>query len=160
MRCLWMLWTPNIVTDNIECTVSFWWRGQGRHSWFFHSRNAQTSSSNLDNNISWRCYRQKHRTAPIQVLNLSGSSTRPHTITNKPTYHSQTLSILSNQNTLRSLVSCTQRLCVSTSGLSRDGFTFKGTSSITVGHRPCHRWVRWWTRRGTRSWSVDCCWLN
>ena len=20
-----------------------------------------------------------------------------------------------------------------------------------------HRWARWWARRGTRSWSVDCC---
>ena len=56
--------TDAIVTNNFECTLSFWWRGQGRHSWFFHPRNAQTSSRNLDNNISWRCYRQKHRTTP------------------------------------------------------------------------------------------------
>ena len=31
------------------------------------------------------------------------------------------------------------------------------TSSITVGHRPCHRWARWWARRGTGSLSADCC---
>ncbi len=45
--------TDTIVTDNIGCTVSFWWRGQGRHSWCIHPRNAQASSNNLDSNICW-----------------------------------------------------------------------------------------------------------
>ena len=56
------------MTDNNGCTVSFWWRGQGRRSWCFHPRNAQTSSINLDINVSGRCYRQKHRTTTIQSL--------------------------------------------------------------------------------------------
>ena len=58
--------TVSIVTDNIVCIVSFWWRGDGWCSWCFHPRNDEASSSNLDRNISWRCYRQKHRTAHIQ----------------------------------------------------------------------------------------------
>jgi hypothetical protein len=60
--------TDTIVTDNIGCTVSFWWRGQGRRSWWFHPWNTQASSNNLDNNVSGRCYRQKHRTTTIQSL--------------------------------------------------------------------------------------------
>jgi hypothetical protein len=95
-----------IVTDNIECTVSFWWRGQGRRSWCFHHQNAKTSSRNLDINISWRCYRQMHRTTRIQwafpySVRLSGSRTR-------------------------SLVSCAQCLRVSNTDLSMDGFTLEG----------------------------------
>ncbi len=63
--------TPHtIVTDNIGCTVSFWWRGQGRHSWFFHPRNAQDSSNNLDRNVSGRWYRHKDRTTPIKWVFL------------------------------------------------------------------------------------------
>ncbi len=33
---------------------------------------------------------------------------------------------------------------------------------ITMGHRACHRWARWWERRGTGSLSlsVDCCYSN
>ncbi len=58
----------------------------------------------------------------------------------------------------RSLVAFAQSLCESTTGLSRDGFTLKG--GITVGHRACHRWARWWTRKGTGSLSEDCCYSS
>jgi hypothetical protein len=64
---IWTRWGHS-MTDNIGCTVSFWWRGQGRRLWCFHPRNAQTSSINLDINVSGRCYRQKHRTTTIQSL--------------------------------------------------------------------------------------------
>jgi hypothetical protein len=36
--------------------------------WCFQPRNSQASSSNLDSNVSGRCYRQKHRTTAIQSL--------------------------------------------------------------------------------------------
>ena len=41
-------------------------------------------------------------------------------------------------------------------------FGWHTTWSITVGHRACHRWTRWWERRGTGSLSssVDCCYSN
>ena len=29
-----------------------------------------------------------------------------------------------------------------------------------MGHRACHRWARWWARRGTGSLSADCCYSN
>jgi hypothetical protein len=81
-------------------------------------------------------------------------------------------------------------VCVWALLVSRDGFTLKGgigssdqklvekprshthkpgaegefgwltTSSITVGHTSCHRWARWWARRGTGSLSADCCYSN
>ncbi len=88
-----------IVTDNIGCTLSFWWRGQGRRSWCFHPRNAQASSRNLDINICWRCYRQKQRNTPIQWACL---------------VHVQ------------GLWCHVLNVWVSTGGLLRDGFTLKG----------------------------------
>ncbi len=41
-------------------------------------------------------------------------------------------------------------------------FAWHTTWSITMGHRTCHRWVRWWERRGTGilSSSVDCYYSN
>ena len=53
-----------IVTDNIECTVSFWWRGQGRRSWCFHPEMLKLPQATWT--FQWRCYRQIHRTTPIQ----------------------------------------------------------------------------------------------
>jgi hypothetical protein len=53
-------------TFNIVCTVSLWCRGEGGRSWCFHTRNDAVSSSNMDRNVSWRCYRQKHWTTHLQ----------------------------------------------------------------------------------------------
>ncbi len=41
-------------------------------------------------------------------------------------------------------------------------FGWHTTWSITVGHSACHRWPRWWERRGTGSLSsnVDRCYSN
>ncbi len=37
------------------------------------------------------------------------------------------------------------------------GPTYNTLRHLLPGHRTCHRWSRWWTRRSTRSLSVDCC---
>jgi len=87
--CLWMLWhqircvcqylhdiklhiTLSNSSDNITqvCTASIWWQGEGGLSWCFHTRNDAVSSRNMDRNVSWRCYRQKHWTSHLQGARL------------------------------------------------------------------------------------------
>ena len=85
--CSWILWPPSRCvcqnlhdiklritlsnsTDNIVCTASLWWRGEGGRSWCFHTRHDTPSSNNMDRNVSWRCYRQKHWTTHLQGSRL------------------------------------------------------------------------------------------
>jgi hypothetical protein len=62
--------TLSISTDNMVCTWSLWWRGEGGNAWCFHIRNDVSSSSNIDRKVSWRCHRQKHSTDHLQGAGL------------------------------------------------------------------------------------------
>ena len=61
-------------TDNMVCTASFWWRGEGGSSWCFHTRHDEVSSSNMDRNVTWKCYRQNQWTAHLWLSLMSGLS--------------------------------------------------------------------------------------
>ena len=154
--------TDTIVTDKIGCTVSFWWRGQGRHSWCVHPRNAQTLSSNLDINVSGRFYRHKHRTTPIQwacLVRVQGLWCHVFIVCVWELLVYRGMDSLSKEEETRSEVSCETRPHTHKPGTEGE-FGWHTRWSITVGHRAGHRWTRWWARRGTRSLSVDCCYSN
>jgi hypothetical protein len=66
---------------------------------------------------------------------------------------------LSKEEYIRSEVSWETRSLTHTPG-TEGVIGWHTTSSITVGHRSCHRWARWWARRGTGTLSADCCYSN
>jgi hypothetical protein len=114
------------------------------------------SSNNLDYNICWRCYRQKHRTTPIQLpcrVHVQGLCCE-YCWSIEGWIHSQRRNSLDQKLVEKLVYTHTHKPGV------EGEFGWHTTSSITLGHRVCHRWDRWWERRGTGSLIVDSCYSN